>query len=80
MISAVYLPFNSLRHILEAMLYEMATGTLLLTGETAGIVVGKILHQPPDSSRLPVHLRLIVLNRRHTASLPFGPGITGSVH
>jgi hypothetical protein len=56
----------------------MATGTLRLMSEMAVMVCAGGLRQPPDSSsRLPVALRLIVLDRRRTSFLPFGPGIMG---
>jgi hypothetical protein len=45
--------------------------------ETAAMVVAGILRQLPDSSRLPVGLRLIVLNQKAYRILPFGPGIPG---
>lgn len=60
-------------------LYEMATGTLPLTGKTAVMVFAGGVHQPPDNAPLRVDLPLVVLNRRHTASLPFAPGMTGAV-
>ena len=48
-----------------------ATGTLPLTDKTAAMVDAGILCQPPDSSRLPVGLRLIVLNQKAYRILPF---------
>ena len=64
-------------HILSVVPYGIATGTLSLMGETAAMVVAGILRQLPDSSRLPVGLRLIVLNQKAYRILPFGPGIPG---
>ena len=77
MISAVHFPtFNYGRDILAMVLYERATGTPPLMGETAGMVVAGILRQPPDT----VGLRLIVLNQKAYGISPVGPGITGSVY
>jgi hypothetical protein len=42
--------------------------------------VSGLLHQSPDSSRLPVDLELIVLNRRRNASYHWAPVFIGSVH
>ena len=61
-------------HILSVVPYGIATGTLSLMGEmgeTAAMVVAGILRQLPDSSRLPVGLRLIVLNQKAYRILPF---------
>ena len=80
MISAVhlYLSSTTARHILGVVLYKMATGTLRLMSEMAVMVRAGGLRQPPDSSsRLPVALRLIVLNRRRTASCPLVPALLG---
>jgi hypothetical protein len=78
MIPAVHFPaINYGLHILRVVLDEMATGTLLLMGEAAAMGVAGILRQPPNSSRLPVGLRLIASNRRRTASCPLVPALLG---
>jgi serine/threonine protein kinase len=42
-------------------LFEMATGALPFKGNTTALVFDAILHQAPDSSRLPAELRPIIL-------------------
>jgi hypothetical protein len=76
MISAVHLPaFNYGRDTFAVVLCEMARGTLPLADKTAAMVLAGILHQTPDGSRLPVDLRLIVLNRRRAASCSLVPAL-----
>ena len=76
MIRAVHLRTFNYWHILAVVLYEIATSTLSLTDKTAAMVVVGILRQAPDSSRLPVDLRLIVLNQG-VPHLAICPGMTG---
>jgi len=59
---------------------SIATGTISVMSKTVAMNVSGLLHQSPDSSRLPVDLELIVLNRRRNASYHWAPVFIGSVH
>ena len=63
-------------HIFAVVLYD-GHCILRLMAETAGMVVAGGLRRAPVTLCLPVALRLIVLNRRRTASCPLVPTLLG---